>query len=98
MRAMPPPQPPMQHWPMPPVPPAPPPARASRNTEAIAAMSVATLGLLLETVPLLRAVFGLAAVVLGVIADRKSRIHDAPLGELGRLGALIGLLEILVLI
>jgi len=103
VRAIPPPKAPTQHWstplPTPPIPAVPPALAAqSWNPEAIAAVCVAGLGLLLETVPLLRAMFGLAAVVLGVIADRKSRIHDAPLRQLGVLGALIGFLEILVLI
>lgn len=65
-----------------------------RPREALIAVSLAALGLLLFTVPLLRAVLGVAAATLGVIADVRSRRYQGKQSRLGLLGGLVGLLEV----
>jgi hypothetical protein len=82
----------------PPAQPQPAPKLRHRNPAAIFAVVVAVAGLILSGIPVLRAMCGLVAVVLGVYADRMTRLQDAPLGKLGLLGAVIGMLEIIALV
>jgi hypothetical protein len=67
------------------------------NPAAIVAVVCAVLGLLLSSVPLLRALFGLIALAFGILGNAESVRHDARFGKLALLGALFGVLELVAL-